>query len=194
MRGRASHRRLRASAWPTAPTSASSATRWACARCLLADPELLILDEPTNGLDPAGIAGFRTMIRELADEEGRTVFLSSHLLDEVEKVCDAAAIADRGRVIDHGTIAELAGDEARQLIVGCDELDRALDILRAAGKQASRTHGGVRVRLDGDPHAAAAAVNALLGCAGVAVWRLEPLRPSLEQRFLELTTRLGTAE
>ena len=80
--------------------------RLGVARCLLADPELLILDEPMNGLDPAGILEFRTMIGELVGE-GRTVFLSSHLLDEVEKTCDAAAVIDRGRIIAQGPIDEL---------------------------------------------------------------------------------------
>ena len=83
--------------------------RLGVARCLLCDPELLILDEPVNGLDPAGILEFRNLIRELV-AEGRTVLLSSHLLDEVEKTCDVAAIVDNGRVVAQGTIAELVGD------------------------------------------------------------------------------------
>ena len=81
--------------------------RLGVARALLADPELLILDEPTNGLDPAGIHEFRAMIRGFV-AEGRTVLLSSHLLDEVERICDHVAIVDRGRVVTQGTIAELA--------------------------------------------------------------------------------------
>src|SRR3954454_14252925 len=80
--------------------------RLGVARCLLTDPELLILDEALNGLDPAGILEFRGLIRELV-EEGRTVLLSSHLLDEVEKTCDVAAIVDNGRVVAQGTISEL---------------------------------------------------------------------------------------
>ena len=83
--------------------------RLGVARCLLADPLLLILDEPTNGLDPGGIQEFREMIRAMVEQEGRTVFISSHLLDEVEKTCDAAAIVDRGKVVTQGAIAELAG-------------------------------------------------------------------------------------
>ena len=80
--------------------------RLGIARCLLCDPELLILDEPVNGLDPAGILEFRNLVRSLV-AEGRTVLLSSHLLDEVEKTCDFAAIVDNGRVMAQGTIAEL---------------------------------------------------------------------------------------
>src|SRR5207237_7730352 len=78
--------------------------RLGVARALLADPELLILDEPTNGLDPAGIHEFRGMIHGLV-AEGRTVLLSSHLLDEVEKICDAVAIVDHGRIVMRGSLA-----------------------------------------------------------------------------------------
>jgi ABC-2 type transport system ATP-binding protein len=80
--------------------------RLGIARCLLADPELLILDEPMNGLDPGGILQFRQMVAELV-EEGRTVFLSSHLLDEIEKTCSEVAVIDRGRLIAQGTIDEV---------------------------------------------------------------------------------------
>ena len=80
--------------------------RLGIARCLLADPELLILDEPMNGLDPAGILELRGLIRDLVGE-GRTVMLSSHLLDEVEKTCDAAAIVDDGRIVAQGSISDL---------------------------------------------------------------------------------------
>ena len=88
--------------------------RLGIARCLLADPALLILDEPMNGLDPAGILETRHLIRAFVDE-GRTVFLSSHLLDEVEKTCDQIAIVDRGRVILQGAVDEIAatGDPTR---------------------------------------------------------------------------------
>src|SRR5215210_6943502 len=86
--------------------------RLGVARCLLSDPELLILDEPMNGLDPAGILEFRHLIRELV-ADGRTVLLSSHLLDEVEKTCDYAAIVDQGRVIAQGAIGELVNGGPR---------------------------------------------------------------------------------
>src|SRR4029077_18854103 len=90
--------------------------RLGVARCLLADPELLILGEPMNGLDPAGILEFRRLIRELV-AEGRTVLLSSHLLDEVEKTCDVAAIVDQGRVIAQGAIDELPSGGPRAIAV-----------------------------------------------------------------------------
>ena len=96
----------------TAPTtgcgtySQGMRQRLGIARCLLADPELMILDEPMNGLDPGGILELRTLIADLV-AEGRTVFLSSHLLDEIEKTCHAAAVIDRGRLIAQGPIGEL---------------------------------------------------------------------------------------
>jgi ABC-2 type transport system ATP-binding protein len=166
--------------------------RLGVARCLLADPQLLILDEPTNGLDPGGIQEFREMIRALVEQEGRTVFLSSHLLDEVEKICDAAAIVDRGKVLTQGPIAELAGGSARhELIIGVDDPERALDVLAAsdAVREAHRSDEGLRVVLAGSPEAAAE-INSLLVSGGLAVRRLEPVRHSLEHRFLEITSRL----
>jgi ABC-2 type transport system ATP-binding protein len=168
--------------------------RLGVARCLLADPLLLILDEPTNGLDPGGIQEFRLMIRAMVEQEGRTVFLSSHLLAEVEKTCDRAAIVDRGRVITQGPIAELArggGAVRHELIIGVD--DPALALLVLEGHELVRevrpSDEGLRLILAGGPETAAA-VNARLVEAGVGVARLEPVRQSLEQRFLEITSRL----
>jgi ABC-2 type transport system ATP-binding protein len=81
--------------------------RLGIAQALLGQPDLLVLDEPANGLDPAGIHELRALLRRLADERGLAVFVSSHLLGEVEKVCDRIAIVHRGRVIAAGTMAEL---------------------------------------------------------------------------------------
>jgi ABC-2 type transport system ATP-binding protein len=164
--------------------------RLGVARCLLADPELLILDEPMNGLDPGGILEFRMMIAELV-AEGRTVFLSSHLLDEVEKTCEAAAVIDRGRLIAQGPISELLSDGKAQFQIGCDDPRLTLDVLDGylpvlAAREAD---GGVRVTLAGND--GVAALNARLVGAGVGVSLLEPVRESLEQRFLEITSRLG---
>jgi ABC-2 type transport system ATP-binding protein len=172
--------------------------RLGVARCLLADPLLLILDEPTNGLDPGGIQEFREMIRAMVEQEGRTVFISSHLLDEVEKICDHAAIVDRGKIVTQGAIAELAeGSTQHELIVGVDDPERALIVLEGCdqARQAQRSDEGLRVVLSdlSDMPAAdrAAAINAVLVGAGLAVSRLEPVRQSLEKRFLEVTSRLS---
>ena len=164
--------------------------RLGVARCLLADPELLILDEPMNGLDPGGILEFRTMIGELVGE-GRTVFLSSHLLDEVEKTCDAAAVIDRGRLIAQGPIETLLGGERRELEVGCDDSRIALDVLdgHPAVAAARETPGGLRIVLAGSN--GVADINRRLVGAGVGVFKLEPVRESLEHRFLEITSRVG---
>jgi len=172
--------------------------RLGVARCLLADPLLLILDEPTNGLDPGGIQEFREMIRAMVEQEGRTVFISSHLLDEVEKICDHAAIVDRGKILMQGAIADLAEGGARhELIVGVDDPVRALGVLEASDSvlQAQRSDEGLRVVLGEVPDMSdaesAAAINAALVGAGLAVSRLEPVRQSLEKRFLEVTSRLS---
>ncbi len=171
--------------------------RLGVARALLADPELLILDEPTNGLDPAGIHEFRGMIRGLV-EEGRTVLLSSHLLDEVEKICDAVAIVDHGRVVMQGSLAELKGDR-QTIVLGASDGARAHALLagHSAVRSAVKTPDGIRVTLrPGFPitvEDAAADINRLLVEAGLAVHRLEPARASLEERFLEITSRLGVA-
>jgi ABC-2 type transport system ATP-binding protein len=167
--------------------------RLGVARCLLADPLLLILDEPTNGLDPGGIQEFRLMIRSMVEQEGRTIFLSSHLLDEVEKICDHAAIVDRGKIVMQGAIAELAsGGQRNELIVGVDDPERALLALEGleAVSEARRSDEGLRVVLVGDL-VSAAQVNAALVGQGLAVMRLEPVRQSLEKRFLDITSRLG---
>ena len=168
--------------------------RLGVARCLLADPELLILDEPANGLDPAGIHEFREMIRRFVGE-GRTVFLSSHLLDEVERICDHVAIVDRGKIVTSGPIAELArGGGDGELLVGASDATRAAEIARGLPdvRSVESENGLLRIGLAAG-EAAAAAVNRALVAAGIDVYRLEPGRRSLEQRFLEITSRLGDA-
>jgi ABC-2 type transport system ATP-binding protein len=170
--------------------------RLGVARSLLADPELLILDEPTNGLDPAGIREFREMIHGFV-AEGRTVLLSSHLLDEVEKICDAVAIVDRGRVVMQGPIAELAGGGEETILIATSDEERALTLLgenRAVASAVAEANG-IRVRLRPDVEAEPAAddLGRRLVLAGLAIRRFEPARASLEQRFLDITSRLEEA-
>ena len=165
--------------------------RLGVARSLLADPELLILDEPTNGLDPAGIHEFRDMIRGFV-AEGRTVLLSSHLLDEVEKICDEVAIVDRGQVVAQGPIDELAAGAKQTILIATSDDERALGILSAhrGVEFASRESLGIRVTLRDD---AGDELGRRLVNAGLAIRRFEPARVSLEQRFLEITSILEEA-
>jgi ABC-2 type transport system ATP-binding protein len=168
--------------------------RLGVARSLLADPELLLLDEPTNGLDPAGILEFRGMVRTLVDE-GRTVVLSSHLLGEVEKICDRVAIVDHGRVVAQGAIEEIATVRQKRILIATTDDSRAEQALRdhSSVDSVAATDGGLQVTLlpDIEAYATAGEINRLLVEAGVTVYRLEPARASLEERFLDITSRLG---
>ncbi len=166
--------------------------RLGVARCLLTDPALLILDEPTNGLDPAGVLELRRMIRQLV-AEGRTVLLSSHVLDEVEKTCDAVAIVDCGRIVVQGPIAELGAGLPQTIRLLCIDEMLALGVLAThpAVESAVGTPDGILItpRPDMKVTEAAADVNRRLLEAGVAVQGLEVQRASLEERFLQLTSR-----
>ena len=104
--------------------------RLGIAAALLSDPDLIILDEPTNGLDPAGIQEMRTFIRGLAHEQGKTVFLSSHLLSEVEQVCDRVAIIHKGELIREGSVRDLLADGHGLLRIEAKPLEKALAILQ----------------------------------------------------------------
>ena len=159
--------------------------RLGIAHALLGAPRLLVLDEPTNGLDPQGMREIRLLLRRLADG-GTSVFVSSHLLSEVEAMCDRVGVLARGRLVAEGPPSHLRAD-ADLLRIEVDDRARALAVLAdVAGVTVEEDvrGGGVRVRLD--PPATAAAVNAALVSGGVAVSALVPERASLEEVFVEL--------
>jgi ABC-2 type transport system ATP-binding protein len=167
--------------------------RLGVAACLLGDPQLLILDEPMNGLDPAGMLEMREMIQSLV-AEGRTVVLSSHLLDEVERTCDAVAIVDRGKVIRQGPIADLLAGSAFELQIDCSTPERASALLTGTQWGANVDIGPDGLRVDlaaGTDREVVAEVNRLLVEGGISVYRLQEIHASLESWFLEVTTRLG---
>ena len=166
--------------------------RLGVARVLLADPELLILDEPANGLDPAGILEFRGLVRRLVDE-GRTVMLSSHLLDEVEKTCDAVAIVDRGQIVAQGTIAELRDGGGSHVLIEAEPIEHARALLAASRAVSEVSDDGSMLRARLSDPGAVPELNRRLVEAGIAVRRLEPVQASLEQRFLEITSRFEKA-
>jgi ABC-2 type transport system ATP-binding protein len=165
--------------------------RLGVALSLLKDPEVLVLDEPANGLDPAGIREMRELVRRLGDE-GRTVFVSSHQLSEVEQTCDRVAILARGRAVAEGTVAEVLGSEQPTvMLVRVGDHSEALAALAAAGIEAFSSDGRLRVSV---PPAGAHTITRVLGAAGLWLSELRPDETSLEEVFLRLTgdEELGT--
>jgi ABC-2 type transport system ATP-binding protein len=170
--------------------------RLGVAACLIGDPQLLILDEPMNGLDPAGMHEMRDMILSLVGE-GRTVVLSSHLLDEVERTCDAVAIVDRGHIIRQGPISELLAGTSVEVQVECSEPEKARALLQGTqfGGQISVGAPGVGIALPaGTGRDVVAEINRILVEGGISVYRLQQMQASLEQWFLQVTSRLGAPE
>ncbi|MFE9476179.1 ATP-binding cassette domain-containing protein [Streptomyces griseofuscus] len=158
--------------------------RLGLAAALLRPRRLLVLDEPTNGLDPQGMREIRTLIRELA-ADGSTVFLSSHLLDEIEQVCTHVAVMARGRLLAQGATADLAAGARGRLVVTTPDPAEAVRVLKE--------HGAADVTADGDrvtgepPDRDLAEVNAALVAAGVRVRGFTLRRASLEDSFVALT-------
>jgi ABC-2 type transport system ATP-binding protein len=160
--------------------------RLGLALALLGEPELLILDEPTNGLDPAGIREMREFIRCLPQEHGITVFLSSHLLSEVEQMATHIGIIDKGRLLFQGTPDELQAQLNPQVKLGVDRPDEAARVLKQAGWSV-RPNGGNRLCVTVNGQSDVAMINAQLTGGGVNVFQLSLEQPSLEDIFLELT-------
>ncbi|QAY75749.1 ABC transporter ATP-binding protein [Sphingosinicella sp. BN140058] len=156
--------------------------RLGVAAALLGDPELVILDEPVNGLDAAGIQEMRLLIRSLSADHGKTVFLSSHLLHEVQQVCDRVAIISRGEVIREATIRDLlSADEGLRLHASPLELARSVIEERWAA-----TAEGDSLLVSATQEEAPELVRRLVG-AGVDIFALAPERRNLEEVFLSIT-------
>jgi ABC-type multidrug transport system ATPase subunit len=161
--------------------------RLGLAVALLRKPRLLLLDEPANGLDPAGIREFRTLLRELAGE-GVAVFLSSHLLGEVEQVCDRVAIIDRGHLVAVGTTAELGrGEERVRVTLRPDDEPAAIAVLAGAGLSAGRE--GERPGTLLVDSASGRDVNMTLAHGEIFAEAVGLARSGLEERFLAITNR-----
>jgi ABC-2 type transport system ATP-binding protein len=157
--------------------------RLGVAAALVKDPELLILDEPTNGLDPKGIAEMRDLIRSLGRGE-RTVLLSSHMMGEVERICDRVGVIRSGRLVAEGPVAELRGQGG--LLVKAEPLERAAEVAASiAGVEGVEVEDGM-LRLVVDPGRASEIARELVS-AGVEVIELRPAQHSLEEAFFQLT-------
>ena len=158
--------------------------RLAIGAALLKDPDLLILDEPANGLDPSGIREVRSLIRRLG-EEGKTVFVSSHILSEVQQMCDHVAILSRGRSVADGPVAQvLSQGHTTGVLVRVDDRTRAQAALSAAGMTV--VEAGEMLRVEIEP-AQAARVSEVLAGHGLYPSELRPDEVDLETVFLELT-------
>lgn len=166
--------------------------RLCIAAALLTDPQLLILDEPTNGLDPAGMAEIRQLIKELATQ-GCTVFLSSHLLHEVQQVCNRVAVIQRGQIIAQGLVEELlAGKTATQIRVGPSEWQAAWQILQGQGWANRVRAEGEYLMVDGLA-SESVAINRALATNGIFAAEITPRSQSLEEYYLMLTGAEQTA-
>ena len=158
--------------------------RLGIAAALLREPELLILDEPANGLDPAGIKEVRQLLRSLADE-GRTVFLSSHQLGEVQQICDRVAILARGKCIAQGEVADvLSRGQTARMVVKVENVDGALQVLTGAGFDAHVERDEILVTA---PASDGARISRTLALKRIYVAELRPKEVSLEDVFLQLT-------
>jgi ABC-2 type transport system ATP-binding protein len=156
--------------------------RLGLATALLGDPKVLVLDEPANGLDPEGIAWLRSFLRHMAEGEGRTILVSSHVLSEVEQTVDRVVIISRGRLVRQGTLAELSADQEQAVLVRTPHLDKlgvALD-----GRATAKPAGDDGMRVVG---LAAAEIGHLAFEAGIELHELTPQRSDLEETFLALT-------
>jgi lantibiotic transport system ATP-binding protein len=157
--------------------------RLGLAQAMLGKRELLILDEPTNGLDPAGIQEMRALIRRLPHEQGVTVFLSSHLLTEVEQIATHVGMLSQGELVFQGPIGELERLRRSRLRIGVSDVESALALLNRGGWEAQTENGYI---VASQVHAAAA-INAALVGAGLAVHHLNVESASLEEVFLKMT-------
>ncbi len=176
---------------PVGKYSLGMRQRLALGAALLKDPALLILDEPANGLDPAGIRSVRELLRRLG-EEGRTVFVSSHQLSEIQQTCDRVAILNRGHCVTHGTVADvIAASGSAAMLVAVDDPAGALTVLHRAGIGAERGRDHLRVSVASHD---AERISRTLGEHGYWVRELRPVERSLEELFLEMTDDRGVTE
>lgn len=158
--------------------------RLGLASALLGDPQLLLLDEPANGLDPKGIRWLRGFLRSLAHEQGKTVFVSSHVLGEVAQMVDEVVIIDRGRLITHGPVETVVAHMGRSVAVRTPDADRFFDLLLEREATVTRSDvellsvSGVEIETVGEIAAA----------HGVTLYELREEGMSLEETFLALTT------
>ena len=160
--------------------------RLAIASCLLGNPSVLILDEPTNGLDPAGIQEVRALLRQLADE-GSTIFVSSHLLSEIEMICDHLVMLREGKVIFSGRTNELLSAQKPMIVARPEyevDLTKLAEKITSAGYQVVVVEGNLHISA---PIEASAAINRMAFESGITLSSISVVLPTLEETFFEMT-------
>ncbi|MCK4537408.1 MAG: ABC transporter ATP-binding protein [Candidatus Krumholzibacteria bacterium] len=160
--------------------------RLGIASCLLGDPKLMILDEPTNGLDPAGIADIRRLLPQLAGDSDRVIMLSSHRMDEVDQICDHVTIINEGEIVASGDTEELSRPKAVVNIICGDSLKAASILGNIEGIESVDRTGRDRLSVL-SPGMPAATINTLLVEAGIEVRQVMENRETLEEIFFRLT-------
>lgn len=163
--------------------------RLGIAGALLGDPDLLILDEPINGLDPSGVREMRELIAGLGGTD-RTVLVSSHVLSELEQVCDWLIVIDNGRLVFQGNADDLVSGSGSNLLIAPewpDDLERVAVLIQTAGYESEVANEHLRIPVEGvDPRALGATVNRIAGESGIVLAELRLSHTSLEDRYLTI--------
>jgi ABC-2 type transport system ATP-binding protein len=160
--------------------------RLGVAQAILHKPSVLILDEPTNGLDPAGIRELRDYLRRLTQEEGLSVIVSSHLLSEMELMCDRVAIIQGGKLIDVRSLQEAKSELQSKIVVEVNDTDSAFQLLSGAFDSQKASHLGNRIEIMAD-RSLIPDIARLLVKAGIDIYGIHATQKSLEDQFLEMT-------
>lgn len=164
--------------------------RLGIANALIHSPRILILDEPTNGLDPAGIIEMRKLIRDLSQSRGITILVSSHLLSEVQQIADYIGIIDQGQLIQEGEIEIVNADEQSFLILETDELGKTKKVVESLGLDYEKIDKGFKIFCNREDNVI---INKTLVANQINVYNLESVSKTLEERFLGITGSLEAA-
>jgi len=159
--------------------------RLGIARALLHQPKLVILDEPTNGLDPQGMKEMREMIKRLSEEESITFFISTHLLNEVEQICNKVCILNNGKIVKQGMVEDLLAEDMETILIKTEAIQRGLDIVKSVDfvKDAEAVTGGLTIRIyKGYSHQ----LIKLFILNEIGITYVIPKSQSLEQYFLDI--------
>lgn len=164
--------------------------RLGIAQALLHRPKVLILDEPTNGLDPAGIREIRDYLKRLAHEENMAVIVSSHLLSEMEMMCDRIGIIQNGKMIDVQNVREIMKEEKQSYQIQAKPLQKAFDLLKTSFREADLTLTSQNIQLEGSKADIPKLIKELVENE-IDIYEISPVNKSLEDKFLEITGEKG---